>query len=229
MPIVKKYKAEVISVENPAENIYTAEFKSCNGIFKFLPGQFLHLALEEYDPSAGWPESRCFSMQSSPNQPTLKITWSVKGSFTKRMTEELITGKEIAIKLPFGELFQQEHDKKQSVFIAGGTGITPFLSAFTDTGFSEYINPKLYFGLREKKFHIYSEEFKIAKSINPGLKIIEYFQDKDGMIDILKTLEENGTQSTYFISGPQLMISNFKKELISYEVHPDHIKTDEWE
>jgi ferredoxin-NADP reductase len=229
MPIVKKYKAEVISVVNPAENIYTAEFKSCTGTFKYLPGQFLHLALEEYDPSSSWPESRCFSMQSPPNQTTLKITWSVKGLFTKRMAEELIPGKIIDIKLPFGELFQQEHNKKNVVFIAGGTGITPFLSAFTDPNFSEYSDPKLYFGIREKKFHIYSEEFEIARSINPDLKIIECYQDKDGMIDILKILEENGIQSTYFISGPQLMISNFKKELINQGVNPGKIKTDEWE
>ena len=66
MAIVKKYLAEVVHIENKVEGTYTVEFKSLSGPFKYLSGQFLHLALDEYDPSSGWPESRCFSMQSSP-------------------------------------------------------------------------------------------------------------------------------------------------------------------
>jgi ferredoxin-NADP reductase len=50
MPVVKKYKSEVVSVKQQAENIFTVEFKPTESKFRFMPGQFLHLALDEYDP-----------------------------------------------------------------------------------------------------------------------------------------------------------------------------------
>ena len=82
----------------------------------------MHLALDEYDPSSGWPESRCYSMQTSPVNEFIKITFSVKGKFTTRMADELKQGKIIDLKLPYGDFFQQDHSKENVVFIAGGTG-----------------------------------------------------------------------------------------------------------
>ena len=48
--LVKKYRSRVISVKNPFEEIYTLEFESLNGNYKYHPGQFLHLAIDsDYD------------------------------------------------------------------------------------------------------------------------------------------------------------------------------------
>jgi ferredoxin-NADP reductase len=226
---VKKYKAEVVSILNPVDDIFTVTLKSKSGKFRYLPGQFLHLALDEYDPSFGWPESRCFSMQSSPANDFIQITYSVKGRFTARMAGKLITGMTLDIKLPYGELFQQEHPRENAVFIAGGTGITPFLSAFTDPSFSEYSNPKLYFGVREKKFNIYSSYLNLAMQKNPNLDIITIYQDTDGILDIDQIFKETGLVGTFFISGPQKMISLFKSKLILHGVGEVNVKTDEWE
>ena len=226
MPQVKKYKAEVISIINPVDNIYTVEFKSHSGQFKFLPGQFLHLALDEYDPSQGWPESRCFSIQSSPGNELLKFTFAVKGSFTKRIVNELRIGKILNIKLPYGELFQQEHSKDKVVFIAGGTGVTPYLSMLTNSNFISYTKPILYLGLREKRFNVYESELDLAQKINSSLKI---FIKYDGILDIESIFKENGISSTYFISGPPEMISIFKEKLLIAGVSINNIKVDEWE
>ena len=34
---------------------------------RFRPGQFLHLALDGYDPAGHWPDSRVFSIASPPH------------------------------------------------------------------------------------------------------------------------------------------------------------------
>src|SRR3989339_1953531 len=124
MAIVKKYKATVVEINNPLPDIFTISF-SCDKKFQYNPGQFLHLALDESDGIGQWPESRCFSMQSSPNEKTLKITFAVKGNYTKRIAHELQEGKKVWLKLPYGDLFSQDHSLINCVFIAGGTGITP--------------------------------------------------------------------------------------------------------
>lgn len=230
MGIIKKYKAEVVAIKNPAENIYTVEFHSESGKFKYRAGQFLHLAIDkDYDGSGQWPESRCFSIQSNPDQDFLKITYSVKGSFTMLMASNLKLGSAVWLKMPYGNLFAQEHEKSETIFIAGGTGITPFISLFTDNSFAEYSNPKLYFGFRHKDHDFYDSELNQAKKINPSFKIAKINQQIDGIMDIDKIYSENKLDSTYFISGPSLMISEFKKRLFSKGISYNKIKVDEWE
>lgn len=226
--LAKKYKSEVVSIQNPFEGIYTVEFAALRGKYKFLPGQFLHVALDEdYDGSGQWPESRCFSMQSSPEDETIKITYAVKGDFTRQMEKELKVSSEVWLKLPYGDLFQQDHDKKNTVFIAGGTGITPFLSLFCHTLFEEYTAPKIYLGFRSKDFNIYEEELKEIK--NPGKTVQSVYENEMGVLDIEAIFKVNGTTSDYFISGPPAMIKSFKNKLVDIGVPSPQILTDDWE
>lgn len=226
--LAKKYKSEVVSIENPFEGIYTVEFTPERGKYKYLPGQFLHIAIDdEYDGIGQWPESRCFSMQSAPGEKTIKVTYAVKGAFTKEMEKQLKVGSEVWLKLPYGDLFQQEHNKISTVFIAGGTGVTPYLSLFNHNSFEEYENPKVYLGFRSKDFHIYQNELENA--CNENLNVNLLFQDLDGILDIEKIFEENGPESSYFISGPPIMIKIFKQKLLEKGVPKMNVLTDDWE
>lgn len=229
--VIRKYKAKVEEVINPLPDIFTVTFSS-DKKFQYLPGQFLHLALDEYDGIGQWPESRCFSMQSNPNDSQIKITFSVKGSFTKRMAAELHEGKEVWLKLPYGDIFRSRHDKNNCVFIAGGTGVTPFLSLFTSDEFKDYINPKIYLGFRSKEYNIYEVELRAIpnNSCNSHNKFVEIvYEDKDGILDIESIFDNNRISGTYFISGPPMMIKNFKHYLTEHGVAEQQVITDDWE
>ena len=229
MAIVKKYQARVVSIYNPVTDLYTIQLESLNGPFKYTPGQFLHLALDPYDPSYAWPESRCFSMQSSPQDKLIKITFAVKGVFTKRMATEMKVDKLLNIKLPYGDLFTQEHSKENTIFIAGGTGITPFLSLFTDSSFASYSNPVLYAGFRNKDMNLYHAELQKAEEINPELTILMTYQDESGILNKQKILKDNNLRNFYYISGPPAMINSFKTYFIDQNIQENHIITDDWE
>ena len=76
---------------------------------RFKVGQFLHLALDPFSPESGyWPESRVFSIASSPEAGFLRIVYSVKGRYTTRMSRELSEGKEVWLKYPFGEFIVRD-------------------------------------------------------------------------------------------------------------------------
>lgn len=227
MAIVKKYKSKVEEIINPLPGVYTVTFSSIKN-FIYNPGQFLHLALDEYDGVGQWPESRCFSMQTSPLDDKIKISYAVKGKFTNRMKDELHVGKEVWLKLPYGDIFDRGHSKEKCVFIAGGTGITPFLSLFTDNSFSQYTSPKLYFGVREKKYNIFNNELGCAQQKNKSMYLNVVVQETDGILNINKIYNEC-TDSYYFISGPPLMIKNFKNYLLSKNIQDNQILTDDWE
>ncbi|HEY5590791.1 MAG TPA: FAD-dependent oxidoreductase [Paludibacter sp.] len=226
--LAKKYRSILIAVNNPFTGIYTLEFKSLVGKYKYLPGQFLHIALDQdYDGSSQWPDSRCFSMQSNPDEETIKITYAVKGEFTHQMEQQLKVGSEVCLKLPYGDLFTQPHNKQNTVFIAGGTGITPFLSLFTHESFNEYNNPRIYLGFRSKNYNIYQVELDC--SYNTFKLVKSFYQDIDGVIDINQIFIDNGIESNYFISGPPAMISAFKNILVEKGVQLSNVLTDDWE
>lgn len=223
---MKKYRSKVVSIQNHFNEIYTVEFESMNGRFRYHPGQFLHLAIDsDYDGTGQWPESRCFSMQSNPDEPTIRITFSVKGRFTKIMQETLNTGSEVWLKLPYGDLFTEPHNKTNTVFIAGGTGLTPFLSLFTHPTFAEYTDPKIYLGFRSLNHNIFKSELNKLKS----KKATIFYEDADGIINIDKIANENGIECDYFISGPPAMIKSFKKTLSENGIPSARILTDDWE
>lgn len=227
MAIVKKYLTTVSAITKLTDGVYTITLKS-DKKFSFLVGQFLHLTLEEYDPSEQWPDSRCFSIQTPPNIDELKITYSVKGLFTQRMEKELQIGKQIWIKLPYGDIFQRDNSKENCVFISGGTGITPFLSLFCSEEFKEYKNPVLYAGFRDESYNCFTEEISTAQEINKEFNANMVYQDSDGLINI-QEIAKRYDNSTFFISGPPIMLQNFKQVLLNNNIREDSIITDDWE
>ena len=229
MTIVKKYPARVRAINNSIEGVYTLDLESMGKPFKYAPGQFLHLAIDEYDPSGQWPDSRCFSMQSSPDDELIKITYAVKGRFTTRMQNELQHGSEVTLKLPYGDLFTRPHNKINTVFIAGGTGITPFLSLFNHYSFNEYLSPILYAGFRNLAMNLYSTELATAIKINQQFKCVLDYEDNKGILDIAKIYIESDSSASFFISGPPTMVKTFKQYLITKNISSSNVLTDEWE
>lgn len=227
--LVKKYSAEVVSITNPVDSLYLLELRSKEKPFKFLPGQFLHLALDEYDPSRGWPESRCFSIQAQNGPDRIIISFSAKGRFTTRMALELKEGKEISVKLPYGSLFNDVPATSKCVFIAGGTGITPFLSLFSDKSFEIYKNPSLYAGFRSKNHNLYETYLSRAKEINKGFEFYIKYEDTDGILDIGEILMKEKPELLYFLSGPPQMIKAFRQHLENSGIEKANIRTDDWE
>jgi NAD(P)H-flavin reductase len=229
MAIVKKYPAKVVTINNCVKGVYTLELESLDKPFKYEPGQFMHLTVDEYDAVGQWPDSRCFSIQSNPNEKNIKITYSVKGKYTTKMEQELKIGRMVWLKLPYGDLFTREHNRDNTVFLAGGTGITPFLSLFNDLSFANYNHPILYAGFRDKSLNFYFHEIEKAKEINPSLFFSFVYEVEIGLINLNEVLKKATNTSTFFISGPPLMIKSFKDSLSKSGIIPSRILTDDWE
>ena len=61
-----KLPAEVENIIHHTDGVKSFIMKPLKPCPNFKPGQFLHLAIDEYDPSFHWPESRVFSIANSP-------------------------------------------------------------------------------------------------------------------------------------------------------------------
>jgi ferredoxin-NADP reductase len=240
MSNARKISAEVSSVMKHSNEVCTLTLRPREPLPNFRPGQFLHLSLDPYDPTKQWPESRVFSIASSPLRPSaLKITLSVKGNFTRRMFDEIREGTVVYLKLPYGEVSFQINGRIK-VLIAGGTGITPFVS------FLEYLldvdvrTPvMLFYGVRSRDLIIYDELLaECSRKFELFTKMVfvedilesnpEYHRGRLDIETIFKSV--NDVQgSDFYLSGPPPMIKSFEAYLMAQSVMREHIFTDQWE
>jgi NAD(P)H-flavin reductase len=207
---------------------------------RFNPGQFLHLTLEKYDASYNWPESRVFSIaNSSTRNEYIDILISPKGNYTSRIVNTLKIGDDVWIKLPFGDFNFKDAMDKNCILIAGGTGISPFISFMQyviDTNF-EY-SLKLFYGVRNERLIIIDELLKECKEKIKNFSYELYLEETGtntnatkGIVSIDKIIEEtkNINNKIFYLSGPILMIKSFKEKLIESGVDINLIKYDNWE
>ncbi len=243
------FSANVKSIIRHNSNLSTFVLAPTGRFPKFKPGQFVHLTLEEYDPSSHWPESRAFSIASAPsNKQEIRLTIGRQGQYTNRILNEVQEGQHLALKGPYGELVvTPQHNSDEIILIAGGTGITPFCSYLEEAAIApeKHQNPIhvfyavrqpsafIYRSLIEKcaqqiknlSTHFYSEE----TSVEPGIEQKDAIVGKLNLKDIMTRLP-NPTMGQYYLSGPQAMIKTFSEELVNtHGISADRVHIDAWE
>ena len=237
MANVTKVKAKVQKIKAYGSGVYEVEFSVPSRASRFLPGQFLHLTLDEYDPTTGWwPESRVFSIASEPKQDYVTVVYSVKGSYTKRMEKELYIDKTVWLKLPYGDFFIQEATGPIAL-IAGGTGVSPYWPYLLNGQHTGEVH--LFYGVREPshilfknklKWLVDQEWFKLHLMVEDGS--VEDLPSSKGRLStslFQMTLNSQFTKANYYLSGPPSMIKLFQKELLEKGIDPHKIHIDEWE
>lgn len=241
MSVPRKVKAVVIDLKRYRDNITLYRLNPELKV-KFKPGQFLHLALDDYDPSYNWPESRVFSMANAPGKEFLDVLVSPKGNFTKRMINEISVNKQVWLKLPYGTFNFRGSTGKDVILIAGGTGISPFISFLEDLMESsdEYRSINLFYGVREQGLIIYEESLEKYQQRIKNFKYRLFCENinnetalslEHGMLPVRELVDQTiiYIDPVYYLSGPKPMIESFEKELKDKSIPPDRIFYDKWE
>ena len=237
MATPKKIKTTVTQCQIIEDRVMILEMKPTKRVPNFLPGQFSHLALDSYYPSESWPESRVFSIASSPESrhEHIDLVISKQGKFTNRIFSEIKVGIELWIKLPYGDFTLNNRLEENNIFIAGGTGISPFLSILK-SNINSYHSIKLYYGIRNIEYFI-DKNFFIHKYENDPKFEMEIFIENEksnhfrkGLIDIQYIYNQHkNEQCNYFLSGPKTMIDTFSNYLMSQGIPEKRVVIDSWE
>ncbi len=230
-----KIEARVLDVIHHSETVATYRLAPQGRVPKFQPGQFLHLSLDAYYPESPWPESRAFSIASAPSRRRVElvVTVSVKGSYTKRIVDTLEVGSECWLKLPYGALLFRPDG--HLTMIAGGVGITPFVSQLKHLLEQASAQPvTLYYGVRNADHYLYEELLVQCQAVLPHFKYVLFCEDESlaacsGYLSISAIHNESPEDTTYYLSGPPDMIMDFKQHLLAFAVTSDRIRIDDWE
>ena len=202
----------------------------------FQAGQYINLAVEV----GGVRTSRPYSISSPPNQVgyyEIAVRRAEDGFVSHFVLNEFQVGDRMESTSPSGNFYYNPlvHGK-DLVFLAGGSGITPFISMIretTDRGLDRRIH--LIYGSRQPQDVIYGEELKDRNERHGNFKMDIVFSDPPagyrgltGFItgDLIKRLVGEVSGRTFYLCGPEVMYSFCLKELEDLGIPRRKIRTE---
>jgi ferredoxin-NADP reductase len=209
--------------------------------YKFRPGQAIDIVLLK--PPAGDAQSarHTFSIVSAPFEKELVIATRMRDSAFKRALGALPIGASIAIEGPFGSLTLHNDRARAAVFIAGGIGITPFMSVVRQAahdGLQQRL--VLLYSNRRPEDAAYLAELQELEQRNPQFHLIatmtlmsrssQPWSGSQGLIDaaLVKRATAALTNPIYYLAGPPGMVEAMRQTLNDAGVDDDDIRSEEF-
>ncbi len=213
---VKKMNAVTseITLEPSGENI---SFKS--GQFAFV--RFADSKLTEPHP---------FTISSSDKDKNLRMMIKGSGDWTRRLVRDLKPKTEAQIDGPYG-LFNYQDGGSEQIWVAGGIGVTPFLSWLRSAEGSLGANVDFFYCVGNKEEALYLDEFEAASAAGDELVTHTQYSVEDGYLsadEIVSRSRGNITDKHIFFCGPVRMTEGFSKTFKEMGVPSSNIHYEEF-
>ncbi len=223
-----------------AQGTMAFHFEKPSG-FDFRAGQATDVTLLNPPETDSEGNVRTFSIASAPFENELMITTRMRDSAFKRWLKKMPLGTEVKMDAAMGSLILHKNVAKPAVFLAGGIGITPFLSMVRQAS-HERLGHKLhlFYSNRRPEDAPFLENLKELEKTNPNYKFVgtmtemEHSQQpwsgETGWIDqsMLSRHLESLQGPIYYIAGPPAMVAGMRGMLVGASVDEDDIRTEEF-
>lgn len=226
-----KFKSRVVSVKDIATNVVEIYLSANAQLLNSKPGQFLYIQLNPFG------ESHPFTIAKvNYEDQSVCILPKIAGPFTQKL-HDLKPGAEVLLDGPYGVFTREVSDNlvENPVFIAGGIGITPFISQINNL--CKLNKPVYLFYANRGESDIALKDELDTLCNQSSLKVInvlshqpDYFGEKGFVTSdlIKKYLGEDFNKSCYFICGPLPMIKMVSKDLKNSGISTDRIFSEEF-
>jgi predicted ferric reductase len=207
--LVRRITADVIEVNALGNNVTEVIMKPRGGTVRFIPGQFIFVRFKQ----SGFPdEEHPFSLTASTEEGRLRISAKALGDFTG-VLPQLQPGAIAKIQGPFGGFSFTKGMSKKQVWIAGGIGITPFMSMMRslrdrvgkEPHLREY-DIHLVYSVKKPEELIYKSEIETLDHQFPNFHFHPWISDDQGFMTAEKIIEMTGTKREIFICGPKPLL-----------------------
>jgi len=188
---------------------------------KFSAGQFAFFNF----PSINKREQHPFTISSHPYTDELRITVKGLGDYTNIIDEKLTVGDQAWVEGPYGHFsskYVKEHDQ---VWIAGGIGITPFLSLARDLHTN---NIKLFWCVNNENEAVYKDELEQIAKDNSNFEFVIWSSKMTGYLTAEKLGLDSYKDKAYLICGPKSLKDNLTKQLKQKNVSSEKIHDEEF-
>ncbi len=218
--LAKKSAYTVRSVSRLGDAVIEVEMTPDNEseALKHAPGQFVFVSFAQAGIS---PESHPFSVTSAPGGSSLTIGVKALGDYTNALPN-LSAGTKARVQGPFGRFTPQNAEQgKKQLWIAGGIGVTPFISMARnldnpstagESGGSRDID--FYYCANNRDEAVYLDELQKISSRHANLKVITQWAGTQGYLNAAAVEKTSGAAADkeIFICGPPGMMKSLKSQ-----------------
>jgi|GEM_PF-894666 len=201
------WRAQVLEKKQIAKRTWEYTITCQQNDFTFLAGQYIWINL--VDPA--FPDEhgnrRAFSISSVPGTKTIQCIFRESHTGFKRSLLALNVGSELEIIGPFGSSFlMPEYEEGELVLIAGGVGVSPFLSLIrTHVANPAFQRNVVLVALNDTEEEIpYEQELKQLAQKHSNFIYVPVVGRKFVWEDVRTFVKYGGDH--WFISGPQQMV-----------------------
>jgi len=189
--------------------------------FELRPGQFVYAGFDGTDG-----ENHPYSISGWDDR-LVRLSIKASGDLTEALPSLIGTGVEVTVHGPYGRFGEKRPKERGEVWIAGGIGITPFLSLLQAESQSPSGNDiLLIWSYRVLGELPYEEDILGFAARIPGLEFVHWNSMERGRVDVAameSLLGEDLTSRRFLICGPRAMMRSLSKQLVNAGVMPKDI------
>lgn len=189
----------------------------------FHAGQFTFVSFEGLNNNEAHP----FTISNHPSDPNLRLTIKSLGDYTADLQSSLKSGTKAKIQSAYGQFNYKTAKYKNQIWLAGGIGITPFLSFLKDVT-SDY-NITFVWSVKTKSQANYKEEIERALENKTNIKFILWDSETKGYFTIDKLYNTKTIKNhTAYFCGPEVMRESLIKQLLEKGMNINEINFEEF-
>lgn len=212
----KDLKYQVKGLNFLTDNVAEIQLEPKGRALNFMPGQFIFI---KFFGSGVSSESHPFSISSSPDKNDLRLVIKSLGDFTSQL-KNIKAGDIALIEGPFGNFSHQSINNKNQIWIAGGVGITPFMSMAGSLKDGYKID--LYYCVKNRAEAVLLDELM---NKNENIKVILWCSDEKSFINAKVVSEISGDlkNKDILLCGPPVFMNSLNKQFKELGVKKNNI------
>ncbi|MBA2575693.1 MAG: ferredoxin reductase family protein [Euzebyaceae bacterium] len=186
----------------------------------FSPGQLVFIGL---DDDAVTRELHPFSITSAPGEEDLRLAVKAVGDFTIGL-REVRPGAWAMVEGPYGGFWHDSARHRRQIWIAGGIGITPFLSIARSLDPTDYAID-LYYSTVDADAAVFIDELAAIADRHPSFRVIPVREDTLGFLTAEDVRGASGDlgHAHIFMCGPPAMMDALSTQFTRLGVPAGHL------
>ena len=210
--------------------------------FEFRPGQAIDVILADAGEARNTGDGRhAFSIVSAPHESELVFATRMRDSVYKRALAALPVGAELDIDGPFGSLTLHKNTARAGVLIAGGIGVTPFMSMLRNAAMQQSQQDLLLlYSNRRPEDSAFLSELQALERTNPKFRLKATMTDMaHSAVDWsgdTQTIDREWLQQAieglanpiFYVAGPPSMVAAMQQLLLSAGIDEDDVRSEEF-
>lgn len=231
---------KLLGKEQVAEGTTAFHFEKPPG-FDFKPGQSADVTLFNPPETDVEGNTRTFSVASAPFEDKLTFATRMRDTAFKRSLTRMPPGTGVKIDSALGSFTLHKNSAKPGVFLAGGIGITPFLSILRQADHDRAPHKVILFYCNHRpedaaflealqRLATSNANFRFVGTMTKMANAKKKWDGETGRInkEMLSRYMSDLHGPIYYIAGPPAMVTGIREMLVAARIDEDDIRTEEF-